>query len=80
MDARWQDKLIGSSVQCVFRWRLKVESDVIARCEEVGYSKLYRERDASISFMYSVLFMYNLFSISMNTGKSQTVMWHVYNS
>jgi len=51
-----------------------VESDVIARCEEVGYSKLYRERDASISFMYSVLFMYNLFSISMNTGKSQTVM------
>ena len=38
MDARWQDKLTGSSVSLddVWKWRVIV----IAWCEEGGYSKL----------------------------------------
>jgi len=40
MDARWQDKLTGSSVSLddVWKWRVIV----IAWCEEGGYSKLYK--------------------------------------
>jgi len=42
MDARWQDKLTGSSVSLddVWKWRVIV----IAWCEEVGYSKFYGKR------------------------------------
>ena len=51
MDARWQDKLTGSSVSLDDVWKSKWRVIVIARCEEGGYSKLGQRHGKPVNQM-----------------------------